>query len=113
MSILPRVVKPVFFGALVLTAMSGWATPTLELSHVINAAIENDPWLRQSGQLQAALLDEAVAEGALPDPRVTISAANLPTDTFDTGQEAMTQATIGVTQRIPRGESRQLARAKQ
>lgn len=113
MSILPRVVKPVFFGALVLTAMSGWATPTLELSHVINAAIENDPWLRQSGQLQAALLDEAVAEGALPDPRVTISTANLPTDTFDTGQEAMTQATIGVTQRIPRGESRQLARAKQ
>ncbi len=44
---------------------------------------------------------------------MTISAANLPTDTFDTGQEAMTQATIGVTQRIPRGESRQLARAKQ
>ncbi|HEY9120704.1 MAG TPA: TolC family protein, partial [Marinobacter sp.] len=110
MSILPRVIKPAIFGALVLVSLPGWAEPKLELKSVINTAIENDPWLRQSARMQDALLEESYAEGALPDPRVTIGAANLPTDTFDTGQEAMTQATIGFSQRIPRGDSRQLAR---
>ncbi|WP_420389491.1 TolC family protein [Marinobacter sp.] len=84
----------------------------LELTDVINVAIMNDPWLRQSVQVQGALLEESVAEGTLPDPRLTLGAANLPTDTFDTGQEAMTQATIGFAQRFPRGDSRQLASAK-
>ncbi len=68
--------------------------------------------LRQSVQIQDALLEESIADGALPDPRMTIGAANLPTDTFDMGQEAMTQATVGLTQRIPRGNSRQLASAR-
>ncbi|WP_344809246.1 TolC family protein [Allohahella marinimesophila] len=79
---------------------------------MIDTAIENDPWLRQSALTQDALLEESIAEGALPDPRVSIGAANLPTDTFDTGQEAMTQATIGLTQRFPRGNSLQLSRDK-
>ena len=79
---------------------------------VIEAATENDPWLDQSSYKQNALMEESVAEGALPDPRVTIGAANLPLDTFDTRQEPMTQGTIGVTQRIPRGDSLRLASAK-
>ncbi|WP_417531810.1 TolC family protein [Marinobacter lipolyticus] len=112
MSTLPRLLKTAIFGALVLASLPGWAEPQLELTRAINTAIKNDPWLRQSAQMQAALLDESVAEGALPDPRLTIGAANLPMDTFDTGQEPMTQATIGFTQRIPRGDSRRLARAK-
>ncbi|MDL0433452.1 TolC family protein [Marinobacter sp. TBZ242] len=112
MSILPRIIKPAIIGALVLTSLPGWAEPKLDLTSVINAAIENDPWLRQSARTQDALMEESYADGALPDPRVTIGAANLPTDTFDTGQEAMTQATIGVSQRIPRGNSRQLANEK-
>ena len=112
MSILLRLIKTAFLGALVFTSLPGWAAPRLELTGAIDAAIENDPWLRQSVQMQNALLEESIADGALPDPRMTIGAANLPTDTFDTGQEAMTQATIGFTQRIPRGNSRQLASEK-
>ena len=112
MSILPHLIKPAFLGALVLTSLPAWTAPRLELTGAVDAAIENDPWLHQSVQMQDALLEEAVADGALPDPRMTIGAANLPTDTFDTGQEAMTQATVGLTQRIPRGNSRQLASAK-
>ncbi|WP_296933162.1 TolC family protein [uncultured Marinobacter sp.] len=112
MSVLPRLVKPIIVCALVATSLSGWAETRLELSEAIVAATGNDPWIRQSAQIQEALLEESVADGALPDPRMTIGAANLPTDTFDTGQEAMTQATIGLTQRIPRGNSRQLASAK-
>ncbi len=112
MSILPHLIKPAFLGALVLTSLPAWTATRLELTGAIDAAIENDPWLRQSMQMQDALLEEAVADGALPDPRMTLGVANLPTDTFDTGQEPMTQATIGFTQRIPRGNSRQLASAK-
>lgn len=112
LSFLPHLIKPAFLGALVLTSLPAWTATRLELTGAIDAAIENDPWLRQSVQMQDALLEEAVADGALPDPRMTLGAANLPTDTFDTGQEPMTQATIGFTQRIPRGNSRQLASAK-
>lgn len=36
--------------------------------------------------------------------------ANLPSDSFDFGQEAMTQLSVGVTQMFPRGDSRALAR---
>ncbi len=109
MSIPPLVIKPAIFCVLVLTSLPGWANSELQLTNVVNTAIENDPWLRQSARMQDALIEESYAEGALPDPRVTIGAANLPTDTFDTGQEAMTQATIGFSQRIPRGDSLQLA----
>lgn len=112
MSLLPHPIKLAFLAALVLTCLPVWAAQRLELTSAIDAAIENDPWLHRSVQVQDALLEESVADGALPDPRMTIGAANLPTDTFDTGQEAMTQATIGFTQRIPRGNSRQLASAK-
>ncbi len=112
MSIRPFFIKPAILGVLLFSSISAWAQPRLELMSVIEAATENDPWLDQSSYKQNALMEESVAEGALPDPRVTIGAANLPLDTFDTRQEPMTQGTIGVTQRIPRGDSLRLASAK-
>ncbi|MBY6194110.1 transporter, partial [Marinobacter hydrocarbonoclasticus] len=81
MSILPHLIKPAFLCALVLPSLPAWTAPRLELTGAIDAAIENDPWLRQSVQIQDALLEESIADGALPDPRMTIGAANLPTDT--------------------------------
>ena len=112
MFIRPLFTKQAILGVLLFSSISGWAQPRLELQSVIETATENDPWLGQSSYKQDALMEESVAEGALPDPRVTIGAANLPLDTFDTGQEPMTQGTIGITQRIPRGDSRRLASAK-
>ena len=107
-----RVYKAAVIGALFLTSLGVSAKPTLALEDAIDIAIRGDPWSAQSIYLQRALLDESVAAGALPDPRITLGAANLPTDTFDTGQEGMTQATIGLSQRFPRGDSRSLARDK-
>ncbi|PFG54463.1 outer membrane protein TolC [Marinobacter sp. LV10R520-4] len=106
------VYKAAVIGAFLLTSLGVSAEPTLALEDAIDIAIRGDPWSAQSIYLQRALLDESVAAGALPDPRITLGAANLPTDTFDTGQEGMTQATIGLSQRFPRGDSRSLARAK-
>ena len=107
-----RVYKAAVIGALLITSLGVSAEPTLALEDAIDIAIRGDPWSAQSIYLQRALFDESVAAGALPDPRITLGAANLPTDTFDTGQEGMTQATIGVSQRFPRGDSRSLARDK-
>lgn len=107
-----RVYKAAVIGALLITSLGVSAEPTLALEDAIDIAIRGDPWSAQSIYLQRALFDESVAAGALPDPRITLGAANLPTDTFDTGQEGMTQATIGLSQRFPRGDSRSLARDK-
>ncbi|PFG08628.1 TolC family protein [Marinobacter sp. LV10MA510-1] len=104
------VYKAAVIGAFLLTSLGVSAEPTLALEDAIDIAIRGDPWSAQSIYLQRALIDESVAAGALPDPRITLGAANLPTDTFDTGQEGMTQATIGLSQRFPRGDSRSLAR---
>ncbi|MBK1874487.1 TolC family protein [Marinobacter sp. 1-3A] len=112
MNDLLRVYKTAMIGAFFLTSFGLSAEPRLALDDAIDIAIRGDPWSAQSIQLQRALLDESVAAGALPDPRITLGAANLPTDTFDTGQEGMTQATIGFSQRFPRGNSRSLARDK-
>lgn len=112
MSISPFFPNAAILSVLLFSGMSAWAQPRLELASVVEAATENDPWLGQSSYKQGALMEESVAEGSLPDPKVTIGAANLPLDTFDTGQEPMTQGTIGISQRIPRGDSRRLASAK-
>ncbi len=95
-------------------------TETLTLETAIERAVTNDPWLSSSQHRQAALLAESVAVSRLPDPKISLTGANLPTDTFDLNQEAMTQFSIGISQQMPRGDSlhlsgqqkKQLARAE-
>lgn len=82
----------------------------LPLRQAVEMAQVNDPWLLGSEQRQAALEAKSEAAGSLPDPMVSAGFANLPTDTFDFNQEAMTQFTVGVTQVLPRGDSRELRR---
>lgn len=82
----------------------------LSFDQAIEVAIASDPWLDGSRHTETALADEAVAAAQLPDPKVRVTAANFPTDTFDFGQEAMTQFAVGVSQLFPRGDSRALAR---
>jgi len=54
----------------------------------------------------------SVAAESLPDPKLKLGFANLPTDTFNLGQEAMTQAVIGVRQMFPRGQTRSLSKSR-
>lgn len=97
---------------LAISALPAVAQQELGLTSAIEIAIQNDPWLQGSVYQEQALREEAVAQGSLPDPRLTLGLANLPTDTFDLGQEAMTQTTVGITQRFPRGDSRRIAKAR-
>ena len=77
----------------------------LSLSKAVNQALKNDPWLVGNSFTQDSVDAMSVAVGTLPDPKVSLSFANFPTDTFNFGQEAMTQLKIGVSQMFPRGHS--------
>lgn len=96
--------------ALALTAPSVDASLTLE--EAVAMAQRNDPWLQASAWREEALSAQAVAAGAMPDPTVEMGFANLPTDTFDFDQEAMTQFKVGIAQTFPRGDTRALSRQR-
>ena len=84
------------------------AQQTLTLEQVIRQAISDDDWLRASEHREAALQEEAVFAGQLPDPRLRLGMANLPVDGFDLNQEPMTQLQLGISQAFPPGQTRPL-----
>lgn len=81
---------------------------TLSLKKTLNIAKHNDLWLVESYYSQKSIESLSVAAGSLPDPKVSLNFLNYPTDTFDFGQEPMTQIKVGVSQMFPRGKSLQL-----
>jgi outer membrane protein TolC len=80
-------------------------TEVLPLEMAIKYAQFSDPWLVGNENSQEAILSASIAAGSLPDPTISISMANLPTDTLDFGQEGMTQTKIGISQMFPAGDS--------
>lgn len=84
----------------------------LTLEHAVSVAIKNDPWLTGSMHSQQALESEAIASASLPNPKVSIAAANFPADNFSFRQEGMTQVTVGVSQAFPRGDTLILSKRK-
>lgn len=95
----------------VIAAFAATALPVqaeLTLKAAIQEAISSDHWARSSAYQEEALRQQAIASGQLPDPKMRLALANLPTDTFDFDQENMTQLQVGVSQQFPRGESLQI-----
>jgi outer membrane protein TolC len=82
----------------------------VSLHQAVNLAQQLDPWLQGSLLRQEALEAQATSAGTLPDPQLSMGFANLPIDSFDFNQEAMTQFKVGVSQQFSRGESLQLQR---
>ncbi|MGX5173981.1 TolC family protein [Aliikangiella sp. IMCC44653] len=80
-------------------------TEPLTLSRAIQLALDNDPWLVKSLHLEKALVADSVAANTLPDPKVSVGLANIPTDNFAFNQEGMTQFKLGVSQMFPQGDS--------
>lgn len=77
----------------------------LSFEKVINLSIDNDTWLLRNKYTQKSIELNSIAAGTYSDPKISINALNLPTDSFDLNQEAMTQLKIGVSQMFPRGNS--------
>jgi outer membrane protein TolC len=71
-------------------------------------ALADDPGLRRFEASRQALDELSVAAQQLPDPMIKMGGMGLPTDSFELGQEAMTQVQVGVIQKFPRGRSREL-----
>ncbi|MRX27531.1 TolC family protein [Kangiella sp. HZ709] len=80
----------------------------LSLKEVLRQAQKYDPWLSKSKNRQAALYEQSLASNVLPDPKLSVNLANLPTDTFEFNQEPMTQFKVGISQMLPRGDSLEL-----
>ncbi|MGL1957081.1 MAG: TolC family protein [Colwellia sp.] len=101
-----------FVGSLVLAIVlttssnaSGITSKALTFSKAIKVAQKNDPWLTGSFHKQQSLTSLSAVANTLPDPRVSLGFANLPTDGFDFTQEGMTQFKVGVSQMFARGDS--------
>lgn len=80
----------------------------LTLDTVLARTLADDDWLQASELREQAFREEAVAAGALPDPRLRLGLANLPVDDFRFDHEPMTQLQVGVSQAFPPGETREL-----
>lgn len=73
----------------------------LSESYAVEVAIKNNPNLAQMKERYRALAEVPSQVGALPDPVVNFNAMNVPIDTFDRSQEAMTQVQVGFSQVFP------------
>lgn len=97
-----------------LSATATQANPNtvnlLDIQTAAHVAQLNDPWLVRNKHAQDSLESLSIASGTMPDPKVSLALANVPTDTFDFDQEAMTQVKVGVTQMIPRGDTLDLTK---
>ena len=82
------------------------------MAEAVRKAQAGDPWLDGSRFREENLRSLSVSAGTLPDPTVSLGVANLPTDSFNFGQEPMTQLKVGVSQMFPRGDTRSLRQEK-
>jgi len=91
-----------------MSVLSVHAQQVISLEQAINIAQKNDPWLYSSQLKQEAANHRSIASNTLPDPKISISMMNLPTDSWEFDQEGMTQFKVGVTQMFPRGNTLEL-----
>lgn len=98
-------------GVVASPAFAGSGAP-LSMADAVRIAVERDSGVQQLVADKAATLANSVAVGTLPDPKVAVGIANLPTDTLAVGQQPMTMQVIGIQQDFPAGDSRALARQR-
>ncbi len=75
--------------------------PRLTLCAAVLTALDNNPDIKALEATYMAAINIAPQAGSLPDPVLSFSALNLPTDTFSLDQEPMTQMQVKLTQAIP------------
>ncbi len=77
----------------------------LDLTQAEKMAIQADPNIESFKAIFRSFEEESFAVDTLPDPKLRFGAVNLPVDTFDLDQEAMTQLKIGFQQNFPAGDT--------
>jgi outer membrane protein TolC len=76
-------------------------SPELTLPEALRIAVEGNPGLADMRARAQAAAEVPSQAGTLPDPKVNFNALNLPVDSFNRSQEAMTQMQFGVSQNFP------------
>ncbi len=90
-----------------LTTLSFASRADLDLDETVRLALADDPAVTASRAIAMALGDSAIADGQLPDPKLTTGIWNLPVDDFDIDREPSTQLRLGLVQAFPRGDTLQ------
>lgn len=88
-----------------LSHFSAHADQPLTIERAVQVALERDALINVYQSRRDAYREQSIAEDTLPDPKIKLGMMNLPTDTFETNQEPMTQSQIGIQQMFPRGNS--------
>lgn len=96
--------------ALCAVATAAWAAEPLTLQGAEAVALARDAALENLQARREALSESAIAESQLPDPELLLGANNVPVDSFDLDEEAMTQLVLGLRQRFPAGDTLGLSR---
>lgn len=84
----------------------------LTLAEAEDLALTDEPGEMAMLALASSLEDRSVAAGQLPDPTLRLGMANFPVSSGGFTTEAMTQAQVGIRQKIPRRKSRLLSTAR-
>ncbi len=86
------------------TLFSG-VTSALDLSQAEKLAVQFDPAIESFKATSRSYTEQSFADDTLPDPKFRFGAGNVPVDTFDFGQEPMTQVKVGIQQFFPAGDT--------
>ena len=84
----------------------------IDLEAAVEAALARDTGLAAFEARVEAAHATARADGALPDPELSLGYRDLPTDDFSTSADMMTMFMVGVSQRFPAGQTRSLRRSR-
>jgi len=93
------------FSAVILVMLPVSSVLALDLKQAERLAIRADPSIELFKASSRSLEEASIADDTLPDPKLRLGAVNLPVDTFDVDQEAMTQLRVGVQQFFPAGDT--------
>ncbi len=99
------ILKSLLITTLLISSSFSLELDDLTLKAVVKTSLNNDPWLSGNEYTQKAIESKSIAANTLPDPKISITAASLPVDTFNFNQEAMSQLKIGISQVFPRGDT--------
>ncbi|KJZ14624.1 hypothetical protein TW85_07750 [Marinomonas sp. S3726] len=75
------------------------------LTDLITEAISRDEWMDANQLFVSSLQAESIKSGELDNLKLSLGLANMPIDSLDFNQEAMTQLKFSVSQMLPRGDS--------
>jgi len=93
------------FLLLLLSCCAISARAELSLAGAERLALEADPAVIASQSRALALQEQAVADGQLPDPKLTVGVWNVPLDDFSMKKEGSSQFRSGIKQSFPRGQT--------